>query len=184
MDVTGIKLFSSIAIQFLNDYSQILWIISDSDQHIADHRQSAYHCLAALIGSVDSYAQWGSKKVNFWTFIPNTEGLWLLTLSHAGILLKIGFEICLPCLQIKLKVIYMLHKNSYSGFKPVVLKESSHRHFINFVDSYCLWDYLSFWLILFRIIFFYFYFTKVRGFIDLKTVGSQIRFSVNIIAKL
>lgn len=57
IDATGIKLLSSIAIQFLHDYSQILYSTSDSDQHFADHHQLAYHCSAALIGRVDSYAQ-------------------------------------------------------------------------------------------------------------------------------
>lgn len=54
------------------------------------------------------------QKVDFWTFIPNREGLCLLTLSHVGTLLKIGFEVCFLCLQIKLKTIHMLHRDSHS----------------------------------------------------------------------
>lgn len=57
IDATGLKLLSSIAIQFLNDYSQILYRTSDSDQHFADHYQLVYYRSAALIGRVDSYAQ-------------------------------------------------------------------------------------------------------------------------------
>lgn len=126
----------------------------------ADHHQSTYHCLAAFIGNVDSYAQWGSKKVDFWTFNPNREGFCLLTLSHVRTLLKIGFEVCSPCLQIKLKIIHMSHRDSHTDPLSQWFSKDPHTVVLLILWIPIAYEIVFLWLVLFRIIFFYFYFIQ------------------------
>lgn len=124
--------------------------------------------------------------MDFWTFNPNREGFCLLTLSHVRTLLKIGFEVCSPCLQIKLKIIYMLHRNSHTDPLSQWFSKDPHTDILLILWIPIAYEIVFLWLVLFRIIFFLFLFhTIVRLLLILKQyVGSQSRFSMNFIARL